>query len=91
MVALMVLSPLFTVLGIVHEKETGSIYNVSSAPVSRIEFLAGKLAPYVLISILNVIILWLMAILIFKCRSKGIRSCSWRHPWCSCSAVPGVA
>ncbi|HXF93024.1 MAG TPA: ABC transporter permease [Nitrospiraceae bacterium] len=71
MFTLMVSSPLLTALGIVREKETGSIYNIYSAPVSRIEFLAGKLAPYVLISMLNVIILWLMALLIFKVPFKG--------------------
>jgi ABC-2 type transport system permease protein/ribosome-dependent ATPase len=71
MFTLMVSSPLLTALGIVREKETGSIYNIYSATVSRIEFLAGKLAPYVLIAVLNVIILWLMALSIFKVPFKG--------------------
>ena len=47
MFTLMVSSPLLTALGIVREKETGSIYNIYSSTVTRFEFLAGKLLPYV--------------------------------------------
>jgi ABC-2 type transport system permease protein/ribosome-dependent ATPase len=50
MFSLMVGSPLLTALGVVREKETGSIYNIYSSTVSRLEFLVGKLAPYVAIS-----------------------------------------
>ena len=43
MFALMVASPLLTALGIVREKESGSLYNIYSSTVTRVEFLTGKL------------------------------------------------
>ncbi len=71
MFSLMVSSPLLTALGVVREMETGSIYNIYSATVSRLEFLVGKLVPYVLISAVNVVALWLMAVLVFAVPFKG--------------------
>lgn len=71
MFTLMVSSPLLTALGIVREKETGSIYNIYSSTVTRIEFLAGKLLPYVLISSVNAVVLWIMATLWFGVPFKG--------------------
>jgi ABC-2 type transport system permease protein/ribosome-dependent ATPase len=71
MFTLMLSSPLLTALGIVREKETGSIYNIYSSTVTRIEFLAGKLLPYVLISWVNALVLWVMATLWFGVPFKG--------------------
>lgn len=71
MFTLMLSSPLLTALGIVREKETGSIYNIYSSTVTRVEFLAGKLLPYVLISWANAVVLWVMAILWFGVPFKG--------------------
>ncbi len=63
--------PLLTALGVVREKERGSIYNIYSSTVSRLEFLVGKLAPYVAISAFNVVLLWLMAVYLFGAPFKG--------------------
>lgn len=71
MFSLMVASPLLTALGVVRERETGSIYNIYSATVSRLEFLVGKLVPYVMISAVNVVVLWLLAVLLFAVPFKG--------------------
>jgi len=71
MVILMISPPFLTALGIVREKENGSIYNVYSSTLSRGEFLIGKLAPYVGISILNAIILWTLAVWLFAVPFKG--------------------
>jgi len=71
MFTLMLASPLLTALGIVREKESGSIYNIYSSTVSRAEFLAGKLLPYIAISLFNVGMLWLMAVLLFHVPFKG--------------------
>lgn len=71
MFTLMVASPLLTALGVVREKETGSIYNIYSSTVSRGEFLTGKILPYVAISFVNVWMLWLMAIVVFHVPFKG--------------------
>ena len=71
MFTLMVASPLLTALGIVREKETGSIYNIYSSTVTRFEFLAGKLLPYVVISSANAVILWVIATQWFEVPFKG--------------------
>lgn len=71
MFTLMVSSPLLTALGIVREKETGSIYNIYSSTVTRFEFLAGKLLPYVMISSVNAGVLWIMATQWFDVPFKG--------------------
>jgi len=71
MFTLMVSSPLLTALGIVREKETGSIYNIYSSTVTRFEFLAGKLLPYVVISSVNAGVLWIIATQWFEVPFKG--------------------
>ncbi|KXK05066.1 MAG: Ribosome-associated ATPase [Nitrospirae bacterium] len=71
MFTLMLASPLLTALGVVREKETGSIYNIYSSTVSRAEFLTGKLLPYIVISLVNVCMLWLMAVGLFQVPFKG--------------------
>ena len=71
MFTLMMSCPLLTALGIVREKETGSIYNIYSSTVTKIEFLFGKLLPYVLISSINAVVLWIMATLWFGVPFKG--------------------
>jgi len=71
MFTLMLASPLLTALGVVREKETGSIYNIYSSTVSRAEFLTGKLLPYIVISMVNVCVLWLLAVGLFHVPFKG--------------------
>ena len=71
MFTLMLASPLLTALGVVREKETGSIYNIYSSTVSRAEFLTGKLLPFIVISLVNVCVLWLMAVGLFQVPFKG--------------------
>jgi len=71
MFTLMLASPLLTALGVVREKETGSIYNIFSSTLSRGEFLVGKILPYAAISLVNVWVLWLMAVLVFHVPFKG--------------------
>jgi ABC-2 type transport system permease protein len=71
MLILTLMAPLLTALGVVREKETGAIYNIYSSTVSRAEFLAGKLLPYTLISFINAIILWLIAVYYFRAPFRG--------------------
>lgn len=71
MLVLMVAPPFLTALGVVREKESGSIYNIYASTVSRGEFLTGKLLPYVGISIVNSLILWALATGLFGAPFKG--------------------
>jgi len=71
MLVLMVIPPFYTTLGVARERESGSIYNVYASTLTRFEFLAGKLFPYVVISILNSIVLFLIVTLVFGAPFKG--------------------
>jgi ABC-2 type transport system permease protein/ribosome-dependent ATPase len=71
MFVLMITPPFLTALGVVREKENGSIYNIYSSTATRGEFLIGKLAPYLGISIVNSLILWLLATRLFGAPFKG--------------------
>ena len=71
MFVLMICPPFLTALGVVREKENGSIYNIYASTVTRGEFLIGKLAPYVGISVMNILILWFMATSVFGAPFKG--------------------
>jgi ABC-2 type transport system permease protein/ribosome-dependent ATPase len=68
---LLFVPPILTAVGVVREKETGSIYNIYASTVTRGEFLCGKLAPYVAISVANLIVLWAMAAWLYGAPFKG--------------------
>jgi len=71
MLVLMVAPPFLTALGVVREKENGSIYNIYASTISRSEFILGKLLPYLLISCLNILILWWLVMRVFGTPFKG--------------------
>jgi ribosome-dependent ATPase len=58
-------------LAIVREKELGSITNLYVTPVSRLEFLLGKQLPYIALAFIDFLVMFLMAITIFKVPLKG--------------------
>ena len=71
MLVMIFVPPLLTAVGVVRERETGSIYNIYASTVSRGEFLLGKLAPYVGIAVVNVVVLWLIATQHYGAPFKG--------------------
>lgn len=71
MLVLIASSPFFTALGVVREKETGSIYNIYVSTVSRAEFLLGKLSPYIVVSSVNALVLFFLATVVFGAPFKG--------------------
>jgi ribosome-dependent ATPase len=58
-------------LGVVREKELGSITNLYVTPVNRWEFMLGKQLPYVAVAMINFLILAAMAIFLFGVPVKG--------------------
>ena len=71
-VMVLVLIPaVMATIAVVREKETGSIANFWSTPVSKFEFLMGKQFPYVVVGMLAFIILLLMALFVFHVPVKG--------------------
>ena len=71
MAILLISPPFLTALGVVREKESGSIYNIYASTVSRMEFLIGKLSPYVLISFINAVLLFVFAKFLYGAPFKG--------------------
>jgi ribosome-dependent ATPase len=71
-VIMLVLIPaVMATIGVVREKETGSIANFRSTPVSKFEFLMGKQFPYVVVGMLTFVLLLMMASLVFHVAVKG--------------------
>jgi ribosome-dependent ATPase len=58
-------------LGVVREKELGSITNLYVTPVTRLEFLIGKQLPYIAMSMVSFFLLVLQAVLVFGVPVKG--------------------
>src|SRR6516162_9905864 len=62
---------MMTAVAVVREKETGSIANFWSTPVTKLEFLLGKQTPYVAIGLISFLTLLLMALFLFRVPVKG--------------------
>ncbi|HJW24287.1 MAG TPA: ribosome-associated ATPase/putative transporter RbbA [Rhodocyclaceae bacterium] len=68
---LVFLPAILMALGVVREKELGSITNLYVTPVSRLEFLLGKQLPYVVLAMVSFFALVLQAVLLFGVPVKG--------------------
>lgn len=62
---------MLTALGVVREKELGSILNVYTTPVNKLEFLLGKQLPYIGLSMFNCALMFVLALLLFQVPFKG--------------------
>ncbi|WBL62864.1 ribosome-associated ATPase/putative transporter RbbA [Thauera sp. WB-2] len=62
---------MLTALGVVREKELGSILNVYTTPVTKLEFLLGKQLPYIALSMFNFALLFAIAVTVFDVPFKG--------------------
>ncbi|WP_019407365.1 ribosome-associated ATPase/putative transporter RbbA [Stutzerimonas stutzeri] len=70
-ILLMMIPAMLTALGVVREKELGSITNFYVTPVTRLEFLIGKQLPYIALGMINFITLVLLAVFVFGIPIKG--------------------
>ncbi|HVN71784.1 MAG TPA: ribosome-associated ATPase/putative transporter RbbA [Desulfomonilia bacterium] len=70
-VVLMLVPAMLTAIGVVREKELGSITNFYSSPMTRLEFLWGKQIPYVVITALTFLILLGVVRFVFGIPFKG--------------------
>jgi ribosome-dependent ATPase len=71
MLLLMLIPAMMTAVGVVREKELGSITNLYATPVTRIEFLLGKQLPYVVVAMISFFSLLGMANVLFGVPVKG--------------------
>jgi len=70
-VVLMLVPCMLTAIGVVREKELGSIANFYSSPMTRLEFLWGKQIPYIVITAITFIILLGVIRFLFNIPFKG--------------------
>ena len=71
MLMLVLIPAMMTAVGVVREKETGSIANFRSSPVTGLEFLVGKQAPYAATAFVSFLTLVLLALFAFGLPIKG--------------------
>jgi ribosome-dependent ATPase len=71
MILLMLIPAMMTAISVVREKETGSIANFRSTPITTLEFLLGKQLPYVAIALVSFLSLLLLAVFVFQVPVKG--------------------
>ncbi len=70
-ILLMLIPAMLTALGVVREKELGSIVNFYVTPVTRLEFLLGKQLPYIVLGMINFFMLAALAVTAFGVPHKG--------------------
>jgi ribosome-dependent ATPase len=71
MLMLCLIPAIMSAIAVVREKETGSIANFRSTPITRFEFLLGKQLPYIAVAMVNFVFLFLMAVFLFQVPLKG--------------------
>ena len=71
MLMLVLIPAMMAAMGVVREKETGSIANFRSTPVTRTEFILGKQLPYVVIAMLSFATLIIVSYGVFGVPVKG--------------------
>jgi ribosome-dependent ATPase len=71
MLMLVLIPAMLTAVGVVREKETGSIANFRSTPVTSLEFLVGKQLPYVAIALVSFLTLLALSLFLFGVPVKG--------------------
>ncbi|CAD5378117.1 fused ribosome-associated ATPase: ATP-binding protein; ATP-binding protein; putative membrane protein [Pseudomonas sp. OF001] len=70
-ILLMMIPAMLTALGVVREKELGSITNFYVTPTTRLEFLLGKQLPYVGLAMINFFTMVLLAVFVMGIPLKG--------------------
>jgi len=70
-VILMLVSAMMTSISITREKELGTMEILLVSPLKPIQVIAGKVVPYIFLSIINAIIIIVLSIFIFKMPVQG--------------------
>jgi len=68
---LLLIPAMLATLSVVREKDLGSIINFYVTPTTRLEFLLGKQLPYVALGMLNFLLLFVLALTLFRVPMKG--------------------
>jgi len=70
-IVMMLLGAILTSNAIVKEKETGTIEQIMASPIKPWEYILGKIAPYIVISLFDVFLVVIAGYLIFRVPIRG--------------------
>jgi ABC-2 type transport system permease protein len=70
-IIMMLMGAMLTTLSIVKEKEFGSFENIISTPIKSYEFIIGKVFPYVVLSLIDLVLIIVVGYLVFNVPIKG--------------------
>lgn len=70
-VILMLVSAMMTSISITREKELGTMEVILVSPLKPIQVIAGKVIPYVFLSVINAVVIILLSIFVFKMPVQG--------------------
>lgn len=89
---LLLIPAMLATLSVVREKDLGSIINFYVTPTTRLEFLLGKQLPYVALGMLNFLLLFLLAVALFRVPMKGdfLTAVSGTLLYVACSTGIGI-
>ena len=82
MMSMMLIPAMMTALGVVREREIGSIVNLYGSPATVMQFLIGKQIPYIMMALLSFFILLLISILILQVPITGSFSALFFGAFC---------
>jgi ribosome-dependent ATPase len=71
MLMLILIPAIMSTIAVVREKETGSIANFRSTPITKFEFLFGKQLPYIAVAMISFVLLVLLAVFLLRVPVKG--------------------
>ena len=71
MLLMYMFSTMLTALGVVREKELGSITNLYAAPATKLEFLVGKQLPYIGVAMVSFLSLFILITVFFRVPVSG--------------------
>ena len=71
MLSLIIIPAMLTALGVVREKEMGSILNLYASPASIGQFLVGKQLPYIALAMVSFLTLVFLSIVVLQVPHKG--------------------
>ncbi len=71
MLVLILIPAVLATVGVVREKENGSIANFYSTPITKFEFLFGKQLPYIAVSMISFVLLLVLSFFLFGVPVKG--------------------
>ena len=71
MLAMMLIPSMMTALGVVREKEIGSIMNLYGCPADTLQFLLGKQLPYIVLAFISYLIMIWISVVVFGVPVKG--------------------